>query len=56
MVAEVIYTIFKCLLNECLIFLSYMKSWGPRSMNSGAIGGSEEAVIQISEELAALGY
>lgn len=30
--------------------------WGPHSMQTGAIGGSEEAVIVVAEELALLGH
>jgi hypothetical protein len=32
-----------------------MYSWGPFSMHTGAIGGSEEAVIEIAEMLASFG-
>lgn len=31
-------------------------SWGPHSLSKGAIGGSEEAVINIAESLAKLGF
>lgn len=35
---------------------SSMGIWGPWSLNEGGIGGSEEAVVRLSDELANLGW
>ena len=35
---------------------TWWPKWGPSSLENGAIGGSEEAVIMIAEELAKLNY